>query len=72
MYTIDSFLQEEELSGLKLVVGGTNLQAEITNINIIDNPNSYDWLSPGDLLLTTGYFCRDDEEMQRQLIRELS
>ena len=72
MYTIGSFLQEEELSGLKLVVGGTNLQAEITNINIIDNPNSYDWLSPGDLLLTTGYFCRDDEEMQRQLIRELS
>lgn len=72
MYTIGSFLQEEELSGLKLVVGETNLQAEITNINIIDNPNSYDWLSPGDLLLTTGYFCRDDEEMQRQLIRELS
>ena len=66
MYTIGSFLQEEELSGLKLVVGGTNLQAEITNINIIDNPNSYDWLSPGDRRLTTGYFCRDDEEMQRQ------
>ena len=72
MDTVGSVWQEEELSGLKLVVGGTNLQAEITNINIIDNPNSYDWLSPGDLLLTMGYFCRDDEEMQRQLIRELS
>lgn len=72
MYSIGSFLQEEELSGLKLVVGGSNLQAEITNINIIDNPDSYDWLSSGDLLLTTGYFCRDDEAVQRQLIRELA
>ena len=72
MYTIGSFLREQELSGLTLITGGSSLQAEITNINIIDNPDSYDWLSSGDLLLTTGYFCRDDEAMQRQLIRELA
>ena len=72
MYTVESFLREEELSGLALRAGGSSLQAEITNINIIDNPDSYDWLSSGDLLLTTGYFCRDDESLQRQLIRELA
>ena len=30
------------------------------------------YLSSGDLLLTTGYFFREDEALQRQLIRELS
>ncbi len=72
MYTIGSFLREEELTGLKLMTDTADLQAEITNINIIDNPDSYDWLSSGDFLLTTGYFLRDDEAMQRQLVRELS
>ena len=41
MYTVESFLREEELSGLALRAGGSSLQAEITNINIIDNPDSY-------------------------------
>lgn len=72
MYTIGSFLREEELTGLKLMTDIADLQAEITNINIIDNPDSYDWLSSGDFLLTTGYFLRDDEAMQCQLVRELS
>lgn len=44
----------------------------ITNVNIIDNPDSYDWLSPGDFLLTTGYVFKDDTALQRQFIRELS
>ena len=44
MYTIGSFLREEELTGLKLMTDTADLQAEITNINIIDNPDSYDWL----------------------------
>ena len=48
MYTIGSFLREEELTGLKLMTDTADLQAEITNINIIDNPDSYDWLSSGD------------------------
>lgn len=47
MYTIGSFLREEELTGLKLMTDTADLQAEITNINIIDNPDSYDWLSSG-------------------------
>ncbi len=72
MYTIGSFLQEKDLPGLKLMAGGDHLQVEVTNINILDNPDSYDWLSSGDLLLTTGYFFREDEALQRQLIRELS
>lgn len=67
MYTIGSFLREEELTGLKLMTDTADLQAEITNINIIDNPDSYDWLSSGDFLLTTGYFLRDDEAMSVSL-----
>ena len=47
MYTIGSFLREEELTGLKLMTDTADLQAEITNINIIDNPDSYFGFPPG-------------------------
>ena len=40
MYTIGSFLREEELTGLKLMSDTADLQAEITNINIIDTLRS--------------------------------
>lgn len=71
-YTINNLLGESALAGLRLLTGEENAGNEISNVNIIDNPDSYDWLSAGDLLLTTGFIFKDDETMQRRLIRELS
>lgn len=41
-------------------------------MNIIENPDAFDWLTPNELLLTTGYIFQDDEELQNKIIQELS
>ncbi len=70
--TIKALLQNEDLAGIELVAGKKEINNAISNVNIIDNPDTYDWLSAGDFLLTTGYIFKDDEKMQRKVIRELS
>lgn len=71
-FTIKSLLQNKDLSGLELVAGKEEIDKVISNVNIIDNPDTYDWLEAGDFLLTTGYVFKDDKNMQRKAIRELS
>ena len=70
--TINSLVQSSLLPGIRLLSGSLQSNNEIRNVNIIDNPESYEWFSAGDFLLTTGYIFKDSEVMQRQLIQELS
>ena len=70
--TINSLVQTSLLPGIRLLSGSLQANNEIRNVNIIDNPESYEWFSAGDFLLTTGYIFKDSEVMQRQLIQELS
>ena len=72
IYTVESLLGEEALSGIRLASGRAGISKEIANVNVIDNPDTYDWLSAGDFLLSTGYIFRDDAQMQRRLVRELA
>lgn len=70
--TINSLVQSSLLPGIRLLSGSLQSNNEIRNVNIIDNPESYEWFSAGDFLLTTGYIFKDSEVLQRQLIQELS
>ena len=71
-FTINRLLEVEELSGIKLVYASKKSQENIiTNVNLIENPESYEWFSSGEFILTTGYFFRDDEQKQIHLIRKL-
>lgn len=72
MLTIKKLLKKTELEGFSLLAGDENLHNQISNVNIIDNPDTYDWLSAGDFLLTTGYIFYQDPELQVRLIKELS
>ena len=72
IYTVESLLGEEALSGIRLASGRAGISQELANVNVIDNPDTYDWLSAGDFLLRTGYIFRDDAQMQRRLVRELA
>lgn len=71
-FTIKQLIQLESLVGLRIVEDGDGLDNVITNVNIIDNPDSYEWFTAGDFLLTTGYIYQDNEQLQRNLIKELS
>jgi len=69
--TIDKILEIKEIDGLKLVAGKQGSDNIISNVNILDNPDTFDWLIAGDLLLTTGYIFKDDVLFQKKLIQEL-
>ncbi len=70
--TIERFLKNKTIKGMKLVVGEENNDNVIYNVNIIDSPDSYEWFTAGDFLLTTGYIYKDNPELQRQMIQELA
>ena len=71
-FTIRNLLDVSGIKGLRVVTGKAGLDNPITNVNIIDNPDSYEWFTAGDFLLTTGYIYRDNPDQQRQLIQELA
>lgn len=56
---------------LRIVAGRGGLSNKVTHVNIMDNPDALDWFSPGELLLTSGYFFRDSEELQNTVVRRL-
>lgn len=59
------------MSELKLISGASGLSNEITSVNIMDNPDALDWFSPGEILLTSGYFVRDSREAQNTMMQTL-
>jgi purine catabolism regulator len=71
-FTVEEFLKTTSIKGLRLVAGEKGIKNPIVNVNTIDNPESYEWFTAGDFLLTTGYIYQDDSKLQKQLIQELS
>ncbi|MEH6993904.1 PucR family transcriptional regulator ligand-binding domain-containing protein [Neobacillus drentensis] len=72
MLTVKDLFAIKAIDGLKIVAGETGINNEITIVNIIENPEAFDWLSPNELLLSTGYIFKDNEELQNRIIKELS
>ena len=70
--TIKKLIEDSPLKGLRLLTGNGSENNNISNVNIIDNPDSYDWFTAGDFLLTTGFIFKDNVEAQKRLIKELS
>ena len=56
---VTTFLQLPFTKEFKLLAGENGLINQITGINILDNPNATDWLTPGELILTSGYFFKE-------------
>lgn len=54
------------------IIGGSNgLNRMITNINVMEVPDVFNWVRQGDLLLTTAYSIKDNEKAQNELIPKL-
>ncbi|MGE7908563.1 PucR family transcriptional regulator [Lysinibacillus xylanilyticus] len=72
MLTIKDILETKAIEGIKIVAGEQGIHNKISLVNIIENPDAFDWLTPNELLLTTGYIFQDDEELQNRIIKEIS
>lgn len=73
MLTIKQFLKIPEFNEFKLVTrtSDASLKNKISAVNIMDNPDAIDWFSAGELLLTSGYFVKDDPTKQNAILHKL-
>ena len=71
MLTVKDFLQLAPFKEFKVVSGSKGLVNRITSVNIMDNPDAIDWFSPGEMLITSGYFFKNDKTMQDTLVAQL-
>ena len=71
-FTIKELLSSPELPGLKLAAGKKGSNHLIRNASVVDCPDGFDWMLPGDFVLTSGYIFRDSEALQRKLVQKLS
>lgn len=72
LLTVKELLTIPSLEGLVVVGGEAGLNNKISLVNIMENPDAFDWLSPNELLLSTGYIFKDNIELQNQIIKELA
>lgn len=72
LLTVRELFNIKAIDGIKIVAGENGIDNEISIVNIIENPDAFDWLSPNELLLSTGYIFKDNEELQNRIIKELS
>lgn len=70
-HTLQWLLEESELSGLKLLSCKEYLNNRISGVNIMDNPDTFRWIKPGELLLTTGYVFLENPSLQTSMISDL-
>lgn len=68
--TVRELIEHSELCGLRCIVGEEQLDREITSVNIMDNPNVYRFLKPGEIVLSTGYLFQNDSKGRVRMVRE--
>lgn len=72
MLTIKDLLEIKSIDGIKIIAGEQGINNVISIVNIMENPDAFDWLSSNELLLSTGYIFKDNEQLQNRIIQELA
>lgn len=57
---------------VRLVAGEGGMHKAVSSVNIMDAPDIWNWVKPGELVLTTAFAIKDDSVLQEKLIRELA
>lgn len=73
--TVENLLGLKEADNLKLISGSKGIKNEIKNTIITDNPDFFDLLAVGDVIITTGYpifVFKDDVNFQINTIKMLA
>ena len=70
--SINDILLMPEFSKCNLISGQSGVNKLVKSINSMEVPDITDWLSEGELLITTGYSIKDDPKKMEDLIISLS
>lgn len=66
---VQTFLQLPFSERFKLLAGENGLTNDITGVNILDNPQAMNWLSPGELIVTSGYFFSESSATMTEFLK---
>lgn len=66
--TVRQLLDSPEFAGMELICGSSGLDRVIRSVNVMEAPDISQWLSGGELLLSTGYQFRDRPEELGDLV----
>ncbi|MGX7420523.1 PucR family transcriptional regulator [Carnobacterium gallinarum] len=69
MHTVEKILNLAPFKSFKLVAGENGIHNKVTGVNILDNPDALDWLSSGEIVITSGYFFSENTEVQERFIK---
>lgn len=72
MLTVESALKLEAMEHCRVLAGAEGLGRAVTSVNQMEVPDLVNWMQAGQLIVTTGYFIRNDVNEQRQLILDLA
>ncbi|MFO7815080.1 MAG: PucR family transcriptional regulator ligand-binding domain-containing protein [Halanaerobiales bacterium] len=70
--TMADALNLEKMSEVEVLAGEKGLDRHITKVNIMEVPDIVDWVKEGELLFTTLYSIKDDEEALKNLVPDLA
>jgi purine catabolism regulator len=69
--TIQNILELSSFEGSVLTAGEKGLHREVTNVTVAELPDAAEWLMGGELVMTTGYYFKDDIQKQCIWVRSL-
>lgn len=58
--SVSRLLEFSFANDFKVLAGEKSLNNVVFGGNIMDNPKALDWFSPGEVLITSGYFLTND------------
>ncbi|MGO4538206.1 PucR family transcriptional regulator [Paenibacillus sp. 2TAB19] len=69
---LDTLLNHEVFTNYKVIAGNEGLSRKVESVNIMDAPDILNFLKPGELLLTNGYFMKDRIDLFIDLIETMN
>lgn len=70
-FTLKNFINDCGFSGIRLLTCQERIDSPVVGVNVIDNPDVTQWVKPGEMVLTTGYFFANDLNLQTNVIMNL-
>lgn len=69
--SVSRLLEFSFANDFKVLAGEKSLNNVVSGGNIMDNPKALDWFSPGEVLITSGYFLTNDINTQKEALSNI-
>src|SRR5690242_7697332 len=69
--TLEKLLILDTLKGARVLGGSAGMTQRVTKVNVIEVPDIIEWVSEGELLITTAYSIKDNINILFELIPKL-